>query len=243
MTEPTVPPSGDASQAASTERTFRWQAFFRRSAEPLFVLDRRQRLLFVNAAWEAATGIPSSDISLLVCRRLRPVSPDDSLQAVVEHALTPPPEARQGTTTRVRRLLPGRDGRRWWDVDFFPLRHVGKRKGALILGRIAPATVEEAAAAAPLSERLVALREQRAHRYGPDLLCGAGPAMRRLAEQARLAVQTTAPVLLLGEPGVGKQTLARFIHYQGPARERPFVAVDCVSLPASAWAEILFGAL
>ena len=65
--------------------------------------------------------------------------------------------------------------------------------------------------------------------------------MRRLAEQARLAVQTTVPVLLVGEPGTGKQTLARFIHYQGPMRERPFAAIDCVRLPLSALEEVLFG--
>ncbi len=159
----------------------------------------------------------------------------------MEHALTPPPEARRGATTRVRRLLPGRDGRRWWDVDFFPLRQAGKMEGVLILGRITPVAVEESAAAAPLPERLVALRERMTQRYGPDLLTGAGSAMRRLTEQVRLAAQTTVPVLLVGEPGTGKQTLARFIHYQGPARERPFGAIDCARLPTSALEEILFG--
>ncbi len=184
----------------------------------------------------------ASDAALLVCRRPRPAGPDDSAQAVVEHALTPPPEARRGAMTRVRRLLPGRDARRWWDVDFFPLRQAGKTEGVLILGRITPVAVEEPASPAPLPERLVALRERTTQRYGPDLLSGAGPAMRRLAEQVRLAAQTTVPVLLLGEPGTGKQTLARFIHYQGPARERPFAAVDCARLPISALEEVLFGA-
>src|SRR5207248_1354178 len=101
----------------------------------------------------------------------------------------------------------------------------------LLLGRVTPVAAEEAVAAAPLPERLVALRERTTQRYGPDLLSGAAPALRRLAEQARLAAQTTAPVLLIGEPGTGKQTLARFIHYQGPNRERPFAAVDCARLP------------
>ena len=252
MTEPTVPPPvadapgspapvADVTHLASADGTFRWRAFFRRAAEPLFVLDRRQRLLFVNAAWEALTGVPASDALRLVCRRPRPAGADDPPQAVVEHALTPPPEARRGATTRVRRLLPGRDGRRWWDVDFFPLRQAGKMEGVLILGRITPVAVEESAAAAPLPERLVALRERMTQRYGPDLLTGAGSAMRRLTEQVRLAAQTTVPVLLVGEPGTGKQTLARFIHYQGPARERPFGAIDCARLPTSALEEILFG--
>ena len=182
MTEPIVPAPGadatrlagaDATRPGTSDGTFRWRAFFRRSAEPLFVLDRRQRLLFVNAAWEALTGISASDAALLICRRPRPAGPDDSPRAVVEHALTPPPEARRGALTRVRRLLPGRGGQRWWDVEFFPLRQAGKMEGVLILGRITPVAVEEPAAVAPLPERLVALRERTTQRLR------AGPAVRR----------------------------------------------------------------
>ena len=187
MTEPT------ASGSDPPDGTFRWRAFFRRAAEALFVLGRRQRLLFVNAAWETLTGMSASDAALLVCRRPRPAGPDDSAQAVVEHALTPPPEARRGAMTRVRRLLPGRDARRWWDVDFFPLRQAGKTEGVLILGRITPVAVEEPASPAPLPERLVALRRADDAALRPDLLSGAGPAMRRLAEQVRLAAPNDRP--------------------------------------------------
>ena len=119
--------------------------------------------------------------------------------------------------TRVRRLLPGREpAGRWWDVDFLPLRQTGEKAAVLILGRITLAAAEEAAPAVPMPERLVALRERMTQRFGPDLLTDTSPALRRLAEQVRLAGRTTAPVLLVGEPGVGKQTLARLIHYQSP---------------------------
>ena len=80
-------------------------------------------------------------------------------------------------------------------------------------------------------------------RFGPELLSDTSPALRRLAEQVRLAGRTTAPVLLVGEPGVGKRTLARLIHYQSPHRERPFAALDCDRLPAGALADVLFGGL
>lgn len=240
MTEPTAPTPDrpDAGRKPSAE-AFRWQAAFGRSTDPVFVLDRRRRLLYVNAAWEALTGIPSAEARLLVCRRLRPGDPDNPLQAVVKEALRPPHEVRQGATARMRRLLPGR---RWWDVEFFPLRQQGEAAAVLILGRITAVAGVESAAAAPLPERLVALREQAARRYGPELLEGATPALRRLAEQVRLAQQTTAPVLLVGEPGVGKRTVARLIHYGGPSRERPLAVLDCARLPAGALADVLFGA-
>jgi DNA-binding NtrC family response regulator len=65
--------------------------------------------------------------------------------------------------------------------------------------------------------------------------------MRRLTAQARLASRLPTPVLLVGEPGTGKHTVARVIHYQGPNRESTFVALDCTRLPAPAVAAVLFG--
>src|SRR5438876_1828027 len=48
--------------------TFRWQALFQQSSEPLFLLSRRRRILFVNHAWEALTGLPAAQARGLVCR-------------------------------------------------------------------------------------------------------------------------------------------------------------------------------
>jgi transcriptional regulator with AAA-type ATPase domain len=235
-------PRTERSARPPLARTFRWQAFFRQAADPVFVLDRRQRILFVNEAWETLTKLPASEAHLLVCRRPRPVGAGDSLHAVLEHALTPPPEVRQGAVARVRRLLPGRGpGRRWWEVEFFPLRQGGEQGGVLIVGRITPVETEDGAAEAPLPERLAALRARAVQRYGLDMLPEGSPTPRRLAGQVRVAAQTDAPVLLVGEPGAGKRTLARIIHYAGRRRERPMAALDCGRLPAAAVAELIFG--
>ena len=65
--------------------------------------------------------------------------------------------------------------------------------------------------------------------------------MRRLVSQARLAVRSSAPVLLIGESGSGKRWLARAIHEGGRTSDRTFAALDCARLPATAVAEALFG--
>jgi transcriptional regulator with AAA-type ATPase domain len=242
--------SSDPRSGRRLAQDFRWQGLFQRTAEPLFLLDRRRRLLFVNRAWEELTGVPAAEAHVLVCRRQRPASLDDSPEEILAHALTPPPEVLQGAVGRVRRLLPGLAGgavgpalaapTRWWEVEFFPLRQEDRTGGFIILGRIRPVSAEAAAALAPLPERLMNLRERLVRRHGLELWASPLPALRRLVEQARLASRVTAPVLLVGEPGAGKQTLARAIHYQGPRREAAFAALDCTRLPPAAVAAVLF---
>ena len=66
--------------------------------------------------------------------------------------------------------------------------------------------------------------------------------MRRLNAGIRLAAGVAAPVLIVGEPGAGKETVARLIHFRSPFRERPFAALDATRLPPAALAPVLFGA-
>ncbi len=223
--------------AQPTPDDFRWQAFFQDSREPLFVLNRQRRILFVNRAWEELTGLTATEARVLVCTRRAPASPgpgDD-----VARALSPPAHVRQGKPGRVRRLVPGpTGGTRTWDVDFFPLRDDKGVRG--ILGKVT-AAADAGGSSAPLPERLVALREAVAQRYSLDALASTLPAVRRAAEQVRLAAVTRAPVLIVGEPGSGRQWLARTIHFQGPARELPFAALDCRRLPPEVLEATLFG--
>ncbi len=65
--------------------------------------------------------------------------------------------------------------------------------------------------------------------------------MRRLVEQLRLASRVDSPVLLVGEPGTGKQTLARTIHYLSTRGDGACAALDCQRLPPDAVAAFLFG--
>jgi transcriptional regulator with PAS, ATPase and Fis domain len=217
---------------------FRWQALFQRTHEPLFLLNRQRRFLFVNHAWEELTGLSAVEARGLQCLR-RPSLPQDPWDLVIRAVCCPPPEVLHGKMGRARRLVPRTGaGPHWWDIEFLP---VLEAKGLLgVLGKITalPASV---AATPPLPEKLVALRERLRQRYNWDQLASKLPAFQRVLHQARLASQTATPVLLLGEPGTGKHWLARTIHYQSTMCEGVFAALDCARLPPELSAAVLFG--
>jgi DNA-binding NtrC family response regulator len=92
-----------------------------------------------------------------------------------------------------------------------------------------------------LPEAVVKLRQRRRDQLNELFLSRRLPALRRVAEQVDLATRVRAPVLLVGGPGTGKQTIARAIHLRGPDRERSFAALDCRRLPAFAVGSLLLG--
>lgn len=57
---------------------------------------------------------------------------------------------------------------------------------------------------------------------------------------ARLA-STEVTVLIQGETGTGKELVARALHDHGPRAPKPFITVDCGSMPATLVASELFG--
>jgi two-component system response regulator GlrR len=65
--------------------------------------------------------------------------------------------------------------------------------------------------------------------------------MREILDLVGKIARANVPVLIQGEIGTGKQTIAREIHRQSPRAARPFVHVVCGSLRESDLEEKLFG--
>jgi DNA-binding NtrC family response regulator/tetratricopeptide (TPR) repeat protein len=64
----------------------------------------------------------------------------------------------------------------------------------------------------------------------------------RLIESIAFAARTDLPVLIEGETGTGKELVARLIHEMGPRAARPWVVIDCTTLPEALADAELFGA-
>jgi DNA-binding NtrC family response regulator len=65
--------------------------------------------------------------------------------------------------------------------------------------------------------------------------------MKALADDAERVARSDSPVLILGETGVGKGVLARWIHEHGPRADEAFVDLNCASLSKELLETELFG--
>ena len=85
------------------------------------------------------------------------------------------------------------------------------------------------------------LRESLRSSRGLGNMIGRSPEMDKLYRILAKVAQSSHPVLILGESGVGKELVARSIHSNGPHADRPFVPIDCGSLVPTLMESELFG--
>ena len=72
-------------------------------------------------------------------------------------------------------------------------------------------------------------------------IIGNDPALNEALETAVKFAPTGLSVLILGESGVGKESVARIIHQYGPRRQNSFFVVNCGALPKELVNSELFG--
>ena len=76
---------------------------------------------------------------------------------------------------------------------------------------------------------------------GSDRVFAHSPAMRQAVDLAQAAARSRGGVLVAGEPGTGREFLARQIHQWGGRSDAPFVAVSCASSGPDELEQRLFG--
>jgi two-component system response regulator AtoC len=76
----------------------------------------------------------------------------------------------------------------------------------------------------------VYLRKQLRDKYGFANIIGNSPAMQKVFSRMRRIIGTESTVLILGESGTGKEIVAKAIHFNGPRKDKPFIAVNCAAI-------------
>jgi two-component system response regulator AtoC len=80
-------------------------------------------------------------------------------------------------------------------------------------------------------------------------ILGTSPAINALKDSIRRLVEAEyhlkgrdlPAVLITGETGTGKELVARAIHFDGPRRQKPFIELNCASIPSNLLESELFG--
>jgi len=92
-----------------------------------------------------------------------------------------------------------------------------------------------------LSDENKYLRSQLKEVYSFDRIIGKSAPLREVLELVKKVSRTEANILIAGDSGTGKELIARSIHTNSDRSHRPFVPVDCASLPENLLESELFG--
>jgi DNA-binding NtrC family response regulator len=101
--------------------------------------------------------------------------------------------------------------------------------------------VEKALAHRQLKEQNTAFKERLRRGTAGRRLIYRSPAFAATVTTLERAARTDASVLIQGESGTGKELLAHHLHDSSARAERPFVPVDCTTMPESLVESELFG--
>ena len=91
-----------------------------------------------------------------------------------------------------------------------------------------------------LLREVVYFRRQR-EEIGFDNIIGKSKKIREIFGIIEKIIKNDATVLICGESGTGKELIARAIHFNSPRKQKPFIPINCASIPESLLESELFG--
>jgi DNA-binding NtrC family response regulator len=92
-----------------------------------------------------------------------------------------------------------------------------------------------------LTKELQILKENVKKDYSFDNIISADGKMQDVFKLVTKVLDNEITVLIYGESGTGKELIARAIHYNGKRKDKPFVVVNCASIPRELLESELFG--
>jgi two-component system, NtrC family, response regulator AtoC len=92
-----------------------------------------------------------------------------------------------------------------------------------------------------LTKELHNLKEDVKKEYSFDNIISADGKMQDVFKLVSKVLNNDITVLIYGESGTGKELISRAIHYNGKRKDKPFVVVNCASIPRELLESELFG--
>ena len=221
---------------------------------PVYVLDEQQVLVYFNDALVRWANADADALLGQVCRYH--VSGSRLHHEIIAAALAPPPEVSQGLQVEAILAVDAVQEIRSRRAVFVPLpidnglfaslvlvdaadlspeeaeNSIPQQSGLTTLAASNAGTTVETLAARELHRVLLAVRRHQAGRYRFETLIGQTPLMQMVRQQAALAAESVVPVLIVGPPGSGRETLGNAIHFGRDGElSGGLIPVDCHALP------------
>jgi two-component system NtrC family response regulator len=92
-----------------------------------------------------------------------------------------------------------------------------------------------------MNNKYRALKHQLQQAEGTPQLVGSSDSLQEVRDRIAKVAPTNSTVLIRGETGSGKELVARAVHEQSLRSQKPFVAINCGSLPENLIESELFG--
>ena len=215
----------------------RLEAVLDATGDAIAMYDRSERLVFANRWYEGLFEVTPDDL-----RKLR-------LNAAVERfrerpGVSWPPDAPAGAdgSTLPPCVVEPRRGEASEKPLFYRFAQPvadssGERIGDLLIYRDVTREIEFER----IRSEVHRLRTELDATYAFSGIIGSSSAMRKVGGLLERAVDRDVSVLLTGESGTGKELLAKALHFNGPRKKAPFVAVNCAAMPETLIETELFG--
>ncbi len=213
------------------------------------VLNRNREFVYFNPAAEQMTGFKACELLGTGCKCHDVTDCADEHGRSLVGRLCPGLDVLSGevSSRKQRLVLTTKAGEsRTIQAIYTGLGDLGGRPEYLIV--VFRDIAEEAAledqwmrTIAELREEVERLRQELRERYGFASIVSRSPRMQVVLERIRAACGNSSPVLVCGEPGVGKEMVARTIHCNGLQKNGPFITFNVAATPADRVDAELFG--
>jgi DNA-binding NtrC family response regulator len=101
--------------------------------------------------------------------------------------------------------------------------------------------IREALEKYELRKENISLKSELKQKYAFSSILGKSEPMEDVFNTIRMVAKAHSNILVSGESGTGKELVARAVHYNSNRAEKPFVTIDCASIPPEIMESELFG--